>query len=135
MFCFSGSSSALPLPASTASGRPRARYEGIPVDFLAESVTFADPDRRWERIIGIALAAFILQLGLNFLWSVIFFRWHEIGWALAEVLALWAAILFTIITFARVSPLAAWLLVPYLAWVSFASILNAAFWRLNGSHT
>ena len=80
-----------------------------------------------------ALALFLGQLALNFVWSLIFFRWHQIGWAFAEVLALWAAILFCVLVFTRISSTAAWLMAPYLAWVTFASILNAAFWKLNKS--
>jgi translocator protein len=78
-----------------------------------------------------AIVLFAAQLALNFAWSLIFFRWHRIGWALVEVVILWAAILSTTFAFARVSSLAAWLMAPYLAWVSFASILNAAFWQSN----
>jgi benzodiazapine receptor len=78
-----------------------------------------------------ALILFLLQLGLNFAWSLIFFRGHHIDWAFAEVLVLWAAILSTALTFARISAPAAWLMAPYLAWVSFAGLLNAAFWQLN----
>ena len=80
-----------------------------------------------------ALTLFLLQLGLNFAWSLIFFRWHQIGWAFAEVLILWTMILSTELAFARISAPAAWLIAPYLAWVTFASILNAAFWQLNRS--
>jgi tryptophan-rich sensory protein len=79
----------------------------------------------------LGLALFLLQLGLNFAWSLIFFRFHAIGAALAEVIVLWVAIGATTLVFSRVAPSAAWMMVPYLAWVSFASILNAAFWRLN----
>jgi tryptophan-rich sensory protein len=78
-----------------------------------------------------ALAIFLVQLALNFAWSWIFFHRHAIGAALAEILALWAAIAATIGLFAQVSALAAWLMAPYLAWVSFAAALNAGFWRLN----
>jgi len=81
------------------------------------------------RTAGIAL--FLVQLALNFCWTLIFFRWHMIGAALAEIAALWVAIAATALVFSRVSPLAAWLLVPYLAWVSFATALNAGFWRGN----
>lgn len=77
------------------------------------------------------LLLFLVQLALNFAWSWIFFRLHAIGAALAEVLLLWFLIGASTLTFARVEPLAAWLMAPYWAWVSFASILNAAFWRLN----
>lgn len=77
------------------------------------------------------LALFLAQLALNFAWSWIFFRQHAIGFALAEVLLLWFAIGVTTVLFARAVPSAAWLMAPYWAWVSFASVLNAAFWRLN----
>lgn len=80
---------------------------------------------------NVALALFLVQLGLNFAWSLIFFRWHAIGWAFAEVAALWVAILATALAFARVDMPAAWMMAPYLAWVSFASLLNFLIWRLN----
>ena len=83
------------------------------------------PLRTW------GLVLFLTQLALNFLWSWIFFKLHAIGPAFVEVLALWASIGATTLVFARVSPIAAWLMVPYLAWVSFASVLNGAYWRLN----
>jgi tryptophan-rich sensory protein len=60
-----------------------------------------------------------------------FIAWRLGGPALAEVLLLWALIVATIVAFRRVRPLAAALLVPYLAWVSFASVLNAVLWRAN----
>ena len=83
------------------------------------------PLRNW------GLVLFALQLALNFAWSLLFFKMHALGAALAEVAVLWLAIGATTLVFARVSPMAAWLMAPYLAWVSFASILNGAFWRLN----
>lgn len=78
-----------------------------------------------------ALQVFILQFILNFCWSFIFFGLHATGWALIEMIALLVLILLTILHFAKHSKLAAWLLVPYLAWVSFALLLNAAIWKLN----
>ena len=83
------------------------------------------PLRAW------GLALFMAQLGLNFAWSWIFFHKHAIGAALAEVLLLWAAIGATTLVFARVAPAAAWLMAPYWAWTTFATVLNAAFWRVN----
>jgi tryptophan-rich sensory protein len=77
------------------------------------------------------LALFLVQLGLNFAWSLIFFRCHAIVGALAEVVLLWAAIGATILLFGRVAPAAAWLMAPYWAWVTFAALLNEEFWRLN----
>ena len=78
-----------------------------------------------------ALTLFILQLAVNALWSWLFFVWHLGGFAFAEVLLLWCLILATLLTFRRVSVLAAILLLPYLAWVTFASVLTFAVWRLN----
>jgi tryptophan-rich sensory protein len=77
------------------------------------------------------LALFLAQLGLNFAWSWIFFRHHALGAALAEVVVLWAAIGATTLVFAKVAPVAAWLMTPYWAWVTFATVLNEEFWRLN----
>lgn len=79
----------------------------------------------------IASIWFAVQLVLNFFWSFIFFDQHQIGWALVEIVLLWLAILCTIFAFARVSKPAAWLLVPYISWVSFATILNYSIFKLN----
>jgi tryptophan-rich sensory protein len=81
------------------------------------------------RTVGLTL--FLVQLALNLAWSWIFFRRHAIGAALLEVVLLWLAIAITTMAFGRVAPLAAWLLLPYLAWVTFATALNARFWRMN----
>jgi tryptophan-rich sensory protein len=78
-----------------------------------------------------ATALFTVQLVLNFFWSFIFFRQQQPGWALVEIIALWVAILFTIFAFANVNKIAAWLLVPYISWVSFATVLNYTIWQLN----
>jgi tryptophan-rich sensory protein len=78
-----------------------------------------------------ALALFIIQLALNFAWSFIFFRFHQTGLAFAEIVLLWVAIAATIVRFASVSKVAAALMVPYLLWVTYASALNFAIWRLN----
>ncbi len=77
------------------------------------------------------LGLFALQLALNVFWSVVFFAWQSPGGAVIEIAFLWAAIVATILAFARVDRLAALLLVPYLAWVSFAAVLNFAVWHLN----
>lgn len=79
----------------------------------------------------ISLAAFLVQLGLNLLWTWIFFHHHAIRAALVEIALLWLTIALTLALFARVDAVAAALLVPYLLWVSFASVLNAAIARLN----
>ena len=78
-----------------------------------------------------ALGWFWRQLLFNFLWSYIFFGQHRIGFALVDIAVLWLLILAATITFYRVSKLAGWMIVPYLLWVSFASVLNYAIWRLN----
>jgi tryptophan-rich sensory protein len=78
-----------------------------------------------------ALCLFAVQLALNALWSVLFFGLRNPGVALVEIVLLWLAIVATMRVAGRVSTLAAWLFVPYLAWVSFAVYLNAAIWHLN----
>jgi benzodiazapine receptor len=71
------------------------------------------------------------QLALNFLWSPVFFTAHRIGLALAIVLLMLAAILAFIAASSRQDRVAAWLFVPYAAWVAFASVLNGAIFALN----
>ncbi|MBK1661259.1 TspO/MBR family protein [Paracraurococcus ruber] len=80
---------------------------------------------------GLALGLWALQLALNAAWSWIFFGMKRMDWALAELVALWLALAATILAFAPHSAIAAWLLVPYLVWVSFAGFLNWTIWRLN----
>jgi len=77
------------------------------------------------------LSLFAWQLLLNIAWSWIFFGLHELGWAFVEIVVLWLAIAATTIAFFRCSQIAGWLLVPYLAWVSFAAVLNFTIWRMN----
>jgi tryptophan-rich sensory protein len=83
-----------------------------------------DPARTGLKLYGV-------QLTLNSLWSLIFFGARRVNLALVEIVSLWAAILVTIIKFALVDRRAAWLMIPYQLWVSFALILNAAIWWLN----
>lgn len=77
------------------------------------------------------LGRFLAQLALNAAWTPLFFGWHRPGLAFAEIVLLWLAILWTIAGFRRVDRVAAALLLPYLAWVSFAALLNFTLWRLN----
>ena len=77
------------------------------------------------------LTIFLVELTLNAVWTPLFFGLHWTGVAFAEIVLLWLAMAATIAAFRPVSRAAAWLLVPYLAWVSFASVLNFALWRLN----
>lgn len=81
--------------------------------------------------IKVALGIFIFQLVLNTLWSIIFFGFHSPEGAFVEIILLWLAILTTIIAFAKVSKPAAWLLLPYILWVSFAMYLNYMIYVLN----
>ena len=74
---------------------------------------------------------FVLQLILNAAWTWLFFGLHRVGPALADILVLWVVILATLGTFWSLVPLAGFLLAPYLAWVSFAAVLNLTIWRLN----
>lgn len=78
-----------------------------------------------------AIIFFIIHLIPNCLWSFVFFKWHAIGWALVEIILLWFSIIATIFLFHKVQKTAAWLLLPYLAWVSFATFLNFTIWQLN----
>ncbi|MEN9524952.1 MAG: hypothetical protein RLZZ256_336 [Bacteroidota bacterium] len=71
------------------------------------------------------------QLILNFFWSLIFFNLHAIGWALIEIIILWVVIVQTMFAYDRVYKPAAWLLLPYIVWVTFATILNGTIWWLN----
>lgn len=81
--------------------------------------------RRW------ALGLFVVQLAANALWSWLFFGWQQGGWAFAEVLVFWVLIALTCAAFWRIRPLAGVLLLPYLAWVAFASYLNWVLWQAN----
>ncbi|HVW97718.1 MAG TPA: TspO/MBR family protein [Mucilaginibacter sp.] len=74
---------------------------------------------------------YIFQLFLNFSWSIVFFGLHGIFPALLVIVALWIMILLNIRWFSKFSTAAAWLLVPYLLWVSFASVLNLSIYLLN----
>jgi benzodiazapine receptor len=76
--------------------------------------------------------AWMIQLTLNFFWSAIFFSAHLLLSALVEMTALWLAIAVTAVLFFRKDRIAGLLLLPYLAWVSFAWVLNWAIWQLNG---
>jgi tryptophan-rich sensory protein len=87
-------------------------------------------ERTWARARS-ALGLFVLQLALNALWSWLFFGWHRGALAFAGILVLLALIIATIVAFARIRRMAAWLLAPYLAWVGFAAVLSYSVWRLN----
>lgn len=78
-----------------------------------------------------AYLIFGIQLVLNVLWSALFFGLQNPGFAFAEIIVLWFFIIWNISMFRKFSSTAAWLLVPYLLWVSFAAYLNFSIWRLN----
>jgi tryptophan-rich sensory protein len=87
--------------------------------------------QRGFRESGMTLWLFIAQLTANALWSWLFFSWHNGAWAFYEILILWVLLLCTVAAFWRVRSLAGALLLPYLAWVTFAIVLCFAIWRLN----
>jgi tryptophan-rich sensory protein len=80
---------------------------------------------------NIAMVVFFIQLFLNFLWSFIFFYFHAIAAALADIIVLWTAIFITILLFSRLKTSATWLMIPYICWVSFAMVLNISILQLN----
>jgi len=79
----------------------------------------------------LAYFLFAVQLLINIGWSAVFFGLHSTNGAMLVIIGLWAAIAATIQQFRKISTIAAWLLLPYLLWVSFAGLLNYAFWHLN----
>ena len=87
--------------------------------------------RRGLRGAALPLTLFVVQLAANALWSWLFFEWRSGAWAFAEILLLWSLIAATLLAFRRVSAIAAYLLLPYLAWVTFAAALTWAVWRAN----
>ncbi len=89
------------------------------------------PDAATHREIAIL---FGINVVLHLLWTPLFFNLRRPDWALIEVVFLWASILAMIVGVAPLSSLAAWLLAPYLAWVTFASVLNLTIVRMNASH-
>ena len=78
-----------------------------------------------------AIYLFCIQLFLNFCWSFIFFKFQYLGLALIEIIMMWISILTMIIWFTKLNKTAAYLQIPYLCWVSFATVLNASLWYLN----
>ena len=91
-------------------------------------IVWKSPDK-WPRRKG--LAVFFLQLFLNFSWSISFFNFHLLFFAIIDILILWGMILYMIDSFREIKPVAAWLNIPYLLWVSFATVLTIAIWKLN----
>lgn len=80
---------------------------------------------------NLAIWAFSIQLLLNFIWSFLFFYFNMIGIALIEIIFLWLSIVFMLYSFYRINHLSAFINIPYLLWVTFATILNAGYYFLN----
>lgn len=80
-----------------------------------------------QKLIGI----YLFQLTLNFLWSFLFFKYHALGIAAIEIVVLWMSILIMIIMFYKTNKWAGLINIPYLLWVSFASVLNISIYLLN----
>lgn len=78
-----------------------------------------------------SLQLYLLQLAANFLWPIFFFRMQSFGGALILLAILWGLVLWMLLSFRKISPLAARLQIPYLAWLTFAAYLNAGVWLLN----
>ncbi len=78
-----------------------------------------------------AIAVFCIQLFLNFCWSFLFFKFHLIGLAFIEIIFIWCAIITMIVVFYKINKTAAYIQIPYLLWVTFASLLNGSIWVLN----
>lgn len=93
----------------------------------AARIYLASPSRERTN----SLRIFLLQLAFNFFWSILFFNLQAFGAALVWLLVLWGLILWMIASFHKVDPLAAWMQVPYLLWVTFAAYLNYGVWMLN----
>jgi benzodiazapine receptor len=91
----------------------------------------------WDRmdsnkeVVKKALIIFAIQLALNALWSYLFFGLHNPMLAGLEIIILWLVIYETYLHFSKINKIAAYLLIPYLAWVSFAMVLNGSIWWLN----
>ena len=90
-------------------------------------IIYNSPDPRADY----ALLVGAIQLILNFIWTPIFFNYHRIDIALINIIALWVLIIYTSVLFSRINMTASQLLIPYLLWVSFATILNYKFYKLN----
>ena len=80
-----------------------------------------------------AILIFLLQLLLNFAWSFIFFYFNMIGLALVEIILLWISIVMMLVVFYKIKPIASYINIPYLLWVTFATVLNASYYILNRS--
>ncbi len=78
-----------------------------------------------------ALTVFGVQLFFNFWWSILFFSFHTIFLSVIDILVMWFLIIYMILLFKKIKPMAAYLQIPYLLWVTFATVLNISIWYLN----
>lgn len=85
-------------------------------------------DRTYKKEV---ITIFAIQLVLNIFWSILFFGFESPMLAFFEIIALWVSIFATIIGFYKISKIASLILIPYILWVSFASVLNFFIWKLN----
>lgn len=99
--------------------------------YLLMGLSLALVVKRGGKGVGAAVLFWVLQLALNFSWSLLFFGSGAYFEALICLSLLWLALLLMILAFHSVRPLAAWLQVPYFLWVSFAGYLNLVVWQLN----
>lgn len=90
---------------------------------------------RGARLRGLGIALFVVQMLLNILWMPLFFGAHQVFWSLVLIWALFALALVTTLVFGRIRALAAWLMVPYLAWLAYAGMLVIGIDRLNPGAT
>ena len=97
---------------------------------IAAGLVWAEIDKQ-PTIVRKALTFFAIQLALNALWSILFFGLRNPLLALIEIVILWLMIYETYIQFGKINRLSGFLLIPYLLWVSFATVLNASIWWLN----
>ncbi len=96
---------------------------------IAAGLVFA---QGWEKKeVKIATVVFLIQLALNVLWSYMFFSWHLLLGSTIEIIVLWVMICVTMYLFYKVKPAAAYLLIPYILWVTFATVLTATIWMIN----
>ena len=87
--------------------------------------------RQQNSSVGFALGFFSAHLVVNASWSIIFFGLHQLVWSVGVIILLWLMIAYSIYLFSKINRMAAWLLAPYLLWVSFASVLNWTVWMMN----
>lgn len=79
----------------------------------------------------IPMIVYIIHLIINLTWTIVFFHFHQIGLATIHIFILWIFILITTLLFYQIDKIAAYLMIPYILWVTFASILTFTIWRLN----